>query len=151
MTQLSDFYLSTIVAVRASFGFSKFACLPEEISLALGLEPTDARREGENRVVRGKLFRVPFSTWSLSSTSGSKDVNVHLRELLDRVQPVARSIEARWNAPAFSVMWQGTYLYAGSGPFYEADVVRGIASLRADLWQDIYQIDDRDTVDEPKD
>jgi hypothetical protein len=41
-------------------------------------------------------------------------------------------------------LWEGNYLYAGSGPFYEADVIAGIATLGADLWQDIYQIDEDD-------
>jgi hypothetical protein len=33
------------------------------------------------------------------------------------------------------------YLYAGNGPFYETDVIAGIASWQAELFQDIYQVD----------
>jgi len=39
------------------------------------------------------------------------------------------------------VLWKGNYLYAGSGPFYETDVLKGIACFDAELYHDIYQID----------
>ncbi len=39
------------------------------------------------------------------------------------------------------MLWKGNYLYAGSGPFYESDVLKGIARFDSDLYQDIYQID----------
>jgi len=35
-------------------------------------------------------------------------------------------------------------LYAGSGPFYESDVLKGIACFDAELYHDIYQIDQRE-------
>jgi len=139
---LSDFYASTIVKVRADFGFSQFAVDPSEITSVLGIPPSDLRRKGEERIIAGKPFIVPFNNWLISSSSESKDINVHLRELLDQVLPISERFRPDWNTPSFSVLWKGTYLYAGSGPFYEPDVIHGIAQIGADLWQDIYQVDD---------
>lgn len=50
-------------------------------------------------------------------------------------------MRTEFGRPSFSVTWFGNYLYAGSGPYYEADVLRGIASWDAMLWHDIYQVD----------
>lgn len=142
-TQLSEFYLATIVEVGASFGFMGFLCHPSEITSVLELAPTLARREGEQiALANGKHILAPTSEWTLFSTVDSKDVNVHLRELLGRLGAVSSRIRSVWGSPSFSVLWKGNYLYAGNGPFYEKDVIAGIAALGADLWQDIYQVDD---------
>jgi hypothetical protein len=85
--------------------------------------------------------RRAATSWNVSSRSPSKDVNVHFRELLARIAPAANRIEASWGEPSFGVTWKGSYLYAGSGPFYEPDVLAGIAALSAALYQDIFQID----------
>lgn len=141
---LSEFYESTIEEVRAYFGFSEFECDPQEISSALGIEPTEVRRKGEQRVLRnGREFTIPFSSWSIESDSDSKDINVHLRQLLQRLDGKEQRIDAKWK-PSFSILWRGNYLYAGSGPFFEFDVLAGIVRCGADLWQDIYQVDNDD-------
>ena len=49
-----------------------------------------------------------------------------------------------WGERSFNVLWKGNYLYAGSGPFYEADVVAEVAELDAAIWQGIYQVDQAD-------
>jgi hypothetical protein len=139
---ISDFHASTIICVRAYFGFDQFTCDPEEITQALLIEPDEVRRAGELRALRGgRVLRTPFSDWSLASGTDSKDVNDHIRELLRRVGPAGKHFRPAFGPPSFSVLWKGTYLYAGSGPFYESDVIAGIASLGADLYQDIYQVD----------
>lgn len=143
---LSDFYESTILRVEASFGFSAFECAPEAITSAIGLQPDETRLKGERRPVLGgrRTFVVPFSSWHITSGSPSKDVNVHLRQLLARLEPARRPFDPAWGTPSFGVTWKGSYLYAGSGPFYEADVIAGVAFLGAALHQDIYQVDDED-------
>jgi hypothetical protein len=139
---LSDFYESTIEDVRVDFGFSDFACHPDEITRTLELQPVEFKQKGDIRRLRGTHeITASVSIWSISSTSTSKDVNVHLRELLEQLQDKAQVIRSEWGRPMFSVIWKGNYLYAGSGPFYEPDVIQGIANLGAELWQDIYQID----------
>jgi hypothetical protein len=40
------------------------------------------------------------------------------------------------------VLYKATHLWAGNGPFFEADVVRGIAAFGAELGQDIYSLEE---------
>ena len=146
----SEFYESTIIEVEATFGFDSFSCSPDEITRNFGIEPDDVRVKGDTRTVAGgrRTITVPFSSWSIASRCDSKDVNEHLRELLSRLVPARRPIHPSWGEPSFGVLWKGNYLYAGSGPFYEPDVIAGICAWEASLYQDIYQIDqeDRDPV-----
>ncbi len=140
---ISDTYASTIIKVGASFGFSDFDCSPDAITASLGLQPDSVRVKGDRRTLRnGRIFTVPFSSWSINSSSPSKDVNDHLRELIGRLGDCGRRFQSEWNEPFFGVLWKGNYLYAGSGPFYERDVLEGVASLGASLFQDIYQVDE---------
>jgi hypothetical protein len=141
---ISDLHAETINEVRVTFGVSGFACDPDEVTRALGVEPDEVEREGQVRVVtrRGREIRCQWNSWVLISRSRSKDVNVQIRELLGRLEGVRPRWRDEFGVPSFSVMWKGNYLYAGSGPFYEADVIAGIAALGAELWQDIYQVDD---------
>jgi hypothetical protein len=140
---ISDFYASTVVEVRAHFGFARFDCDPDEITRFLGVQPDELGRTGATKLVRsGREIRWPFNSWSLRSTIESKDVNEHVRELLGRLSGVVKDLPAAFGGPTFSVIWKGNYLYAGSGPFYESDVIAGIARIGASLYQDIYQVDD---------
>jgi len=139
---LSEFYESTIIKVSAGFGFSDFNCDPGAITEVLGVQPDSMSRKGEDFLLpNGKAGVRPFNSWGITSRSESKDVNVHLRELLERLEGKEGSLRADFGAPSFGVIWKGNYLYAGSGPYYEADVLMGIARFGAELWQDIYQVD----------
>jgi hypothetical protein len=143
--ELSDFYQSTIILVRAYFGFSDFSCNPDEITTALGIEPDEVIVKGSKRTLRnGRITENLSNSWSICSRNASKDVNVHIRELFQRFAGKEEAIRKDFGNPSFSVLWKGNYLYAGSGPFYEADVIKGIATLGANLWQDIYQVDQSD-------
>jgi len=140
---LSEFYESTIVGVSASFGFSGYSCDPEEITACLQIKPAEVMIKGEPRTVRGGRTIETFqSSWTIESPSESKDINVHLRQLLSSIPTSQLPFPRKFGPPSFSVSWKGNYLYAGSGPFYESDVLIGIAKLGAMLWHDIYQIDD---------
>lgn len=90
----------------------------------------------------GRLFRALVSSWGISSKLGSKDVNDHCRELLHRLDGCASRLDPSWGVPTFGVLYKATHLSGGNGPFFLADVVRGIAALGAELWQDIYALDD---------
>ena len=46
--------------------------------------------------------------------------------------------------PSFDILYKATHLHHGNGPFFEADVIEGIALFKAELWQDIYALDDND-------
>src|SRR5262249_3830636 len=122
--------------------FSGFTCNPEDITEAVGIAPDEVRRQGETRVIRGgRELVTPFSCWSIRSEDESKDINEHLRGLLRRIDGKQALCKAEFGRPGFFVTWKCSYLYAGSGPFYEADVIAGIASWQAELFQDIYQVD----------
>jgi hypothetical protein len=139
---ISDFHASTIVRVRAYFGFDSFECDPDAITRFIGIQPDEVGLKGAVKTVRGvREIRWPFNSWSLASRRESKDVNEHLRELIDRLSHVGDSFPTEFGEPSFSVLWKGNYLYAGSGPFFEANVIAGIARLKAALYQDIYQVD----------
>ena len=137
---LSSSHEGTIESVRVRFCFAEFSCDPDRITAALGLEPDLVLRVGDQRQLHGGA-RVPIrhSHWEIRSRSDSKDVNVQIRSLIALLDPVATKIDPTWN-PFFDVIWEGNYLYAGSGPFYERDVVAGIARLNAEIFQDIYQV-----------
>jgi len=140
---LNPQFAAGIRTVEVSFGFSMFDCDPDEITAALGVVPDQIRRRDEERQLRGgRPFRVPFSSWVISSKAGSKDVNDHCRELLDLLAGCASRLDPRWGVPTFSVLYKATHLSSGNGPFFEADVVRGIAAFGAELWQDIYALDE---------
>ena len=146
---LSEFHESTILKTDAAFGFDNFACSPEDITERLGLNPDETRTKGEFRTRRdGSRLVVPFSTWSIASNSMSKDINEHLRELLARLRVAKLPFSPDWGEASFGVLWKSNYLYAGTGPFYEPDVLCGIAALGAALYQDIYQVDEE--LDEAK-
>ena len=140
---LSPQFAEGIHRVRVDFGFSRFDCDPDEITTALGVVPDEIRRRGEARQMQGgRLFTAPFSSWSISRKLGSTDVNDQCRELLRRLDGCASRLDPRWGVPTFSVLYEATHLHGGNGPFFEADVVRGIASFGAELWQDIYALDE---------
>lgn len=143
---LSEFYESTIIKVEANFGFSNFTCTPDEITVRVGIEPDETRTKGDQKSILDgrRTIVVPFSSWSILSRCTSKDVNDHLRELLARLKVAKCPFDPAWGEPSFGILWKGNYLYAGSGPFYEADVLAGIAELGASLYQDIYQVDQDD-------
>ena len=148
---LSEFHASTIVKVEASFGFAEFACMPDEITDRLGITPDGVRTKGEpHPTPLNPEQRVPFSSWHIESSSSSKDINDHLRQLLARLGAAKGPFDPKWGEPSFGVLWKGNYLYAGSGPFYEPDVIAGVAALGAALYQDIYQVDQDDSEIENK-
>jgi hypothetical protein len=141
---LSESYKSTIIEVKACFGIEGFSEDPDKITEALNINPVEIRRKGEIKKLRnGHEIEIKENQWSIESTSKSKDINDHLRELLKKLNGKESLIKVAWN-PSFSILWKGNYLYAGSGPFFERDVIKGIARLGADLWQDIYQIDEEE-------
>lgn len=143
---LNPQFAEGIRTVRVDFGFWMFDCDPNEITAALGIVPDESGRRGEERALRGgHLFRAPYGSWSIASKLGSKDVNDHFRGLLHRLDGCADRLDPHWGVPTFGVLYKATHLRSGNGPFFEADVVRGIAALGADLWQDIYALDEDDS------
>lgn len=81
--KLSEFYKSTIIEVRADFGFSDFNCDHEELTIKIGITPDEIYRKGnEVKLKTGKKRNIINNGWYISSHSKSKDINEHLRYLL---------------------------------------------------------------------
>lgn len=149
---ISGLHASTVVNVRAYFGFDRFDCDPDVITRFLEIQPDEVGRKGAVKITgSNREVRWPFNTWSIVSRIESKDVNEHLRELIGRLRHVSGDFPPEFGEPFFSVLWKGNYLYAGSGPFFEADVIVGIARLNAALYQDIYQADEAREHGDPAD
>ena len=139
---LNPEFAATIRKVRVTFGFGQFDCDPSDITTTLGITPDEVRRRGERIWVDpGRTITAPFSSWSLSSSTDSKDVNDHCREVLKRLAGAIGRLDPRWGVPSF-VLYKATHLCGGNGPFFEADVVQGISALGAELWQDIYSLEE---------
>ena len=146
---LSEFYKSTIIEANASFGYSNFSCDPDEITRVLGITPDEIMRKGEEWTTStGKIRTRPFNSWHIASKSTSKDVNVHIRNLLKRLGKKHELVKKKWGKGSFGITWKNNYLYAGTGPFFEVDVLQGIARWHAELYQDIYQIDQDEVNDQ---
>jgi hypothetical protein len=109
-------------------------------------------RAGDPRVARNGTALTPYSEgiWQIASAervqpigNARKDVNEHFRCLLRALLPHTAAIIgiSSRGSPHFDVLWESSYLYAGTGPVLETDCIRGIADLRASVGFDIYQIE----------
>ena len=140
---LDEQFAATIQKVEASFGFSQFTCDPNLITAALGVEPDEAFREGTIlTTASGRIRKTPFNSWSICSRSRSKDVNDHLRDLFSQLRGLESRMNPSWGLPSFNVLYKATHLISGNGPYFERDVIASIASFGAELWQDIYSIEE---------
>lgn len=104
---LSESYESTILEGKATFGFSNFECDPSEITKILRITPDGVMRKGEVWVTKsGKALARPFNSWWIESRSTSKDVNIHLRELLERLGTRYECARSEWGKANFGVTWK---------------------------------------------
>lgn len=109
---LSEFYESTIIEVKATFGFSYFECDHSEISKGLGIAPDGIVRKGGKWVTKsGKAMTRLWNSWWIESRATSKDVNVHLRELLERLGRSEECARSAWGKAEFGITWKNNYLY----------------------------------------
>ena len=139
---IDETFLREITDVRVSLVFFDFEADPDLITDTLGIQPDDVRRKGELGVLGGKQeFRAPHNLWALNSRAGSLDPNVQIRELLARIETVQEKIDPAWN-PSFNILWKSRILGAGAGPYYEKDVIEGIAEMGAEIYQDLYLEED---------
>ena len=138
---LDDIFAADIEEVRVSLVFFDFDADPGIITEALGILPDEVRRKGEVREMEGdRAYTVPHNLWALNSRSPSLDPNDQIRELLARVEVARDKIDPAW-APSFNILWKSTTVGAGAGPYYEKDVVQGIAGIGADIYQDLYLVE----------
>jgi len=138
---INELYASHIGRVAVSFQLSSPTLDPDEVTRALG--------------VSAELLSNQPSTlgfWSLSSQGkvegalAAKDINEHIRFLLRILLPSKSTVLtfAEGGETYFDVLWESSYLYAGTGPVLASDCIAGICELKAGLGFDIYQIESED-------
>ena len=147
---LNPLYLATIRRVHVEFDLTAHNLDPEEVSLAFKIKPSrSAKRGDERRNPRGTLLSPHKEGWWQLSSEGkvrSKDINKHFEYLLKRLLPHKKTIlgfvKAQAGETYFGVLWENTYLYAGTAPMLSSQSIKGMAELNASIGFDIYQIDE---------
>src|SRR5262249_10484307 len=147
---LSDLHLSHIRKVAVGFIIFGKKLNPQKKKKTLGLQ-TDhfAARGDERRKLEGALL-APHDAgfWRLDTDDkvNSKDINDHFRYLLSILLPHRDAILklSQEGDIYFDILWQSTYLYAGTGPIIDRDCLQGVSQLQASMGFDIYQIDEEE-------
>jgi len=148
--EISELHAYHIRKVEASFWISGQNLIPEQVTEAVGIQPDFSGNKGdEKRNKLGKVMGTHSESFWVLSTEGkvkSKDINDHLRYLLSQLLPHREAILkiADNGETYFDILWQSTYLYAGTGPVIERDCLQGAAQLGAKMGFDIYQIDEKE-------
>jgi Domain of unknown function (DUF4279) len=122
---------------------------PSQITELLGLEPDYAHSIGTPIIsIAGRQVDTRKTNhWRRGSgLAASKDLDAHIRALLQVFEPCAaavRKIAERSNVFVFA-RWESFGLILGSGPILSAETCRGIHALGAELHLDIYCLREHD-------
>lgn len=147
---ISAEHASHIRKVKVGFIISGDSLNPNIVTERLNIVPDDAAQKGDERQnhLGQKLTPHTEGFWRIDTENKvhSKDINDHLRYLLERLLPHRDQLVqfALMGETFFDVLWQSTYLYAGTGPVIDAENLQGIGQLRATMGFDIYQIDENE-------
>lgn len=147
---INELHASHIGRVEVDFYVGSPSLNPSEVTAALGIQPDRfASRGDECRNYGGGLLSPHEEGFWLLTSRGkvqgeleSKDIDEHLMFLLKLLLPHRESILrfAEEGETSFSVLWESSYLNAGTGPVISHECIAGIAQLGADIGFDIYQI-----------
>lgn len=149
MEQLSELHNSHIGRVAVAFYLSSSDLDPERVTLGIGVDPTSTSKKGEDVFsLKGEVGgQQKEGFWCLSSKGliDSKDVNDHFGQLLEALLPhrnlILQLIDEFDAESFFDVLWESSYLYAGTGPVLSVKCIEGISRLRGAVGFDIYQIE----------
>ncbi len=111
---------------------------PDEVTVKLGVAPTEAQHQGELRSC-GRFVRV--NAWFLSSRDQvtSTNLNDHLDWLLNQVLPkaaVLRELQGAGIKSDVACYWQS--LTGNGGPTLFPSQMEKLATLKLDCWFDVY-------------
>jgi hypothetical protein len=103
---------------------------------------------GEDAAAVGRALDLPGDVdgerWMIRSVPSveSNDLNDHLRFLLAHTLPHRERLHdvTEGGEVYADVLWESSYLYAGTGPVLAPDVIQGLGQLGATLGFDIYQL-----------
>jgi Domain of unknown function (DUF4279) len=151
MSNVDELYFSHIGRVGVDFVVSAKDLDPNIMTRVIQVEPASSAKCGDERKdYKGRPLPKPSDEgfWTISSKEKilSKDVNEHCIFLLglllphqDSILDILRNING--NA-YFDILWESSYLYAGTGPILSKEVIKGICLLNASIGFDIYQIEE---------
>ena len=149
MNDISKYDLRYVTEAYASFSLTGFEMNPNEISQKLNLTPLSVEVKGEPiELPKGGSYLSEENMWHIRSSVNSLDVNDHLKELLDRLETNEADLDESMGKSVFTVTYLNNYLYAGSGPTLESEVVARIGKFNAEIAFDIYQVDQELTEEE---
>jgi hypothetical protein len=148
---INELHASHIGRVCVDFYLSSPSLDPSKVTEALGLQPDKSAKRGDERSNYAGNLLSPHEEgfWVLSSKGKvngklqSKDINDHIMFLLKLLLPHRENILrfAEGGETSFSVLWESSYLYAGTGPDISRECIEGISQLGAGIGFDIYQIE----------
>lgn len=149
MEKLNEFYESHIGRVHVAFVISAKKLNPDTITDLVGVEPDSTATFGEHlKDYKGNdlpdLHEQGF--WKISSRKNinSKDVNEHFRYILDILLPFSQELIIQVNEingeSGFDVLWESSYLYAGTGPILSKDTINDVSKFDSSIGFGIYQI-----------
>ena len=152
---IAEFHASHIRRINVAFVLSAPNLDPGAVTEVVGIAADkSARRGDERRNPRGEVVGSDADGWwridSMPRLAADgirqKDINEHFRVVLGLVLPHRDDLLqfASEGETFFDVLWESTYLYAGTGPLIDQDCLAGVASLKASMGFDIYQIDEDD-------
>jgi hypothetical protein len=147
---MNELNASHIRKVEVNFWISSESLNPDEVTQAIGILPDHSGLRGDEKInnVGHIIGNHSEGFWILSTENKvqSKDINDHFRYLLSQLLPHREAIlrSAEGGETYFDILWQSTYLYAGTGPVIESDCLQGVAQLEAGMGFDIYQIDEEE-------
>jgi len=146
---ISEFHASHIRRVQIGFIISGENLDPKKVSAILGIESDMSANRGDPKILYGKtigLHKEGFWRIHTEEKVVSKDINDHLNFLLAILLPHKDTILelAQDGETYFDVLWESTYLYAGTGPVIDKECLYGIGQLNAGMGFDIYQINEKE-------
>lgn len=124
---------------------------PEDVTRALGLQPTQALRRDQLVPMAAHVRRQESGVWLLKSEGliSSTSLERHLIHLLDLIEPRAdalRELRREQDVSAdFFCFWMSATGHGG--PIFSADVMLRVARVGAELGIDFYGGVDDDTGD----
>jgi hypothetical protein len=147
---ISELHASHLRKVEINFGIFGESLNPKEVTQKIGIQPDYSGLRGDDKTnnLGRRIGTHSQGFWILSTENRvqSKDINDHVRYLLTQLLPHREEILklAEGGETYFDILWQSTYLYAGTGPEIERDCLQGVVQLEAGMGFDIYQIDEEE-------
>ncbi len=115
---------------------------PDDVTRALGLQPSQALRSGQLVPTPSQIRRQELGVWLLKSEGhiASTSLERHLNYLLDLIEPGAaalRELQASQGVTAdFFCFWMSATGHGG--PVFSAEVLQRVALVGAELGIDFY-------------